>query len=417
MPPAQTGANVVSLLLTGRRGTDNQISKMMLHEYRARSYSSLCASVVGMIILASVLWILNPQLRILIWVLCMAMLVPCEYVFGLRTANVSQNTASAQVRDIFFMMGFAITRGLGWGIGGMLFFEEQLEYQMFLSLTLCCVAVFGATQLSTILWAAIAFSASVMFPTIAMLIQSKIAFFHVLGLAGIGFFGITLWFAVVSSRTGFNGFMLSHQNLQLVASLQETNKALAEKNEILNYALAKIEEVAITDELTGCYNRRYMMDMLKHELANSLREYRPFTLLLIDVDHFKKVNDTYGHLVGDRVLAGIAQTLQMTIRNSDTLARFGGEEFACMLPSTTVEEAAALADRIRHTVSLQPITFSAGRLQVTVSIGVAQWHPNEPIESVIHCADLALYGAKAKGRNCVVAETNSPSNLAPPAHL
>ena len=207
---------------------------------------------------------------------------------------------------------------------------------------------------------------------------------------------------MLTNAMALKAFKLSHENSELVAALKTTNTDLESKNEELKFAMATIVEVATRDELTGCYNRRYMMDELRQELAVSLRNARAFTLLLIDVDHFKKVNDTYGHLVGDRVLADIAQTLQLTVRSMDTLARFGGEEFACMLPGTAADEATVLADRIRHDHRVQRIAFNGGELKVTVSIGVAQWLPGESIESVIHRADLGLYAAKAKGRNCVV---------------
>ena len=154
------------------------------------------------------------------------------------------------------------------------------------------------------------------------------------------------------------------------------------------------------------------MESLRRESDISSRDYRAFTLLLIDIDHFKTVNDTHGHLVGDRVLADLAETLRQTMRSMDTLARFGGEEFACMLPGTTLDEAGALADRIRHVISTLIFALDGDRLAVTVSIGVAQWHSHETIESVIQRADQALYKAKAGGRNCIALAESPPSGLA-----
>ena len=377
----------------------------MLQEHRGRAKTSLIASVLGAMALGLFVQVLNPNVHVVFWMVVMAIIFPLDYLAGRWLTFAEDGEDSVETRKILLPLALATLRGLGWGIGGYLFFEEQLEYEMCLAMVLCCVSVFGAALLSSYLLAAVLFIVCVLTPSIILLVQSAVPFFHVLGFAGMAYCGIAIGFAVLTNSISLKAFKLGHENSELVVALENSNKDLENKNEELKYAMEKIVEVATRDELTGCYNRRYIMDTLRQELAVSLRDKRPFTLLLIDVDYFKKVNDTYGHLVGDRVLADIAQTLQLTVRNMDTLARFGGEEFACMLPGTTADEAAVLADRIRHTISVQRIAFNGGELNVTVSIGVAQWLPGESIESVIHRADLGLYAAKAKGRNCVVLDS------------
>ena len=411
MPTRELSADTVSLLLTGRSGTDIGICKTMLREHHGRAKTSLYSSVVGVLVFGFSLQIINPHLRAALWMLSMAFIFPLEFVIGEWLRPLTSDDESIAAERLWMPLVFATARGLGWGIGGYLFYEELLEYEIILAMILCCVAVFGAALLSTYLGAAILFILCVLTPSICLLLQSQIQFFYVLGFAGIAFAGIAIWFSFLANRLGVKAFKLSVENSNLIEALQSTNSELRNKNEVLNYALEKIEQVAATDELTGCYNRRYMMGTLRQELAISLRDYRPFSLLLIDVDHFKRVNDTHGHVIGDRVLTSIAQVLRETMRGMDTLARFGGEEFACMLPGTTQEEASILAERIRLAVAVQRIDCGAGHLSVTACIGIAQWQPGETIESLIHRADLGLYAAKADGRNRVVLNTSKATDL------
>jgi diguanylate cyclase (GGDEF)-like protein len=406
----QFSTKFVSLVLTGGRNTEFKICQSMLREHRSRAKASLISNVVGTTLLGVLMQFLNPNVQAAYWMLLMAIIFPLEYVsrHWLKPKSEVQNAFTGMV---FVPILFAVFRGSGWGLGGYLFFEEQLEYEMFLAMLLCCVSVFGAALLSSYLLSAVLFIVCVLAPSIALLVQSAVPFFHVLGFAGMAYCGIAIGFAVLTNRMALKAFRLNDKNIELIDALQESNRELETKNQELNFAMSTIVEIATRDELTGCYNRRYMMDSLRQELAVSQRDSRPFTFLLIDVDHFKKINDSYGHLVGDRVLAGIAQTLELTVRNMDTLARFGGEEFACMLPGTTAEDAAFLADRIRQAIASQSVAYNGAPLKVTVSIGVAQWLFDESIESVIHRADLGLYAAKAKGRNCVVTDNSSPPEL------
>ena len=164
-----------------------------------------------------------------------------------------------------------------------------------------------------------------------------------------------------------------------------------------------LKELSITDHLTHLYNRRYLMDELEMEFHRSLRKKGELCLILIDVDHFKLVNDTYGHQNGDMVLAAIGETLQVELRRYDLAARYGGEEFVMVLPDTSLREGYAAAERLRR--SVQEITFPPPmeHLAVTISQGLAAL-PSPRINSVdalIKVADDALYLAKQNGRNRV----------------
>lgn len=178
---------------------------------------------------------------------------------------------------------------------------------------------------------------------------------------------------------------------------------------------ARLVRSGFTDALTGWHNRRYLESRLTEELARCRRERTPLTCLMIDVDHFKSVNDRYGHLAGDEVLRQLARCIGKEVRGSDVSARYGGEEFIVLLPGTGVAAGFVLAERIRAAVAAEPFALPDGtHLPVTVSIGVAEHTPAPDDrdlaavgEHLVALADVALYEAKAGGRNAVARAANS----------
>jgi diguanylate cyclase (GGDEF)-like protein len=175
----------------------------------------------------------------------------------------------------------------------------------------------------------------------------------------------------------------------------------------LTRAQEKIQLMLTTDELTGLHNRRHFFERLEEELPRAKRYGHDTSCIMLDIDHFKKVNDTYGHLTGDMVLVTLARLLKTGFRETDVVARYGGEEILILLPETDVEHARVVAEKIRAMVEEQEMTDDEGRtIQITASLGVAGLSP-ERLESVvdpdslIKCADEALYRAKEGGRNRV----------------
>ena len=172
---------------------------------------------------------------------------------------------------------------------------------------------------------------------------------------------------------------------------------------------ARLLRSGLTDFLTGFHNRRYMNARLREELARAQRDRSTVACLMLDVDHFKRINDEHGHLAGDSVLREVARRIESEIRMSDTGARFGGDEFAIVLPGCQVRDAEALARRVLQTVSGQPITVKSGiTTTITLSIGVAVSAPTGAVrdpsplsERLIAAADAALYESKTAGRNRV----------------
>lgn len=172
----------------------------------------------------------------------------------------------------------------------------------------------------------------------------------------------------------------------------------------MEHAIASQHELANHDALTGTFNRRALMVALERDIAQACRDKTPLTLLMIDIDHFKLVNDQHGHLVGDEVLRQVAQRTQLRLRRSDLLARYGGEEFLALLPNTDQPGALVVAEAIRRSVAELPITVGKTQIPVTVSIGVHS-HPQTPApaasQTLIAASDEALYRAKHNGRNRV----------------
>ena len=176
--------------------------------------------------------------------------------------------------------------------------------------------------------------------------------------------------------------------LRLVFELERTRQQLA--------------VLAMNDDLTGIFNRRHFMLLVEHEWARCRRYDTAGALLLIDADHFKRINDTHGHLAGDALLREMAATTSRSLRQPDLLARFGGEELIVFLPHTDPLGALDVAERIREQVARLQMPWQDRKIGTTVSIGVAPLGPaHGNLEALVHDADMALYEAKAAGRNCV----------------
>ncbi len=166
--------------------------------------------------------------------------------------------------------------------------------------------------------------------------------------------------------------------------------------------IEKLKQDATIDSLTGCYNRREMAAQLHRNIANASRHGLPLSLVMFDLDHFKNVNDTHGHLCGDAVLKSVSQLVQKHMRKGDILARYGGEEFVCILPGTKKAMAVELAERLRKDIEQSRLAFHTHSIEITASFGVTQYEPGQGMSEFIDEADSLLYKAKQSGRNRVM---------------
>ena len=190
--------------------------------------------------------------------------------------------------------------------------------------------------------------------------------------------------------------------IELAARLRAVRRTVASQKTLLA-RLFVLEQLSVIDGLTQVYNYRFFDAEVRRQFDLSMRHQRSLSLAMLDLDNFKRVNDTFGHRIGDHVLSEISTMIAQGIRSSDVLSRYGGEEFAIILPETTLEEAFMLAERLRVSIAGNLLDISNGPTRMTVSIGVAAV-PSPHIDTavqLVEAADRALYLAKTEGRNCV----------------
>jgi diguanylate cyclase len=195
--------------------------------------------------------------------------------------------------------------------------------------------------------------------------------------------------------------------VEVIGDIVRSNQSLKSKLDTAEHRLqAQATQIeahisrALTDPLTGLPNRRDFSERLEERMSAWNRRREVFSMLLVDVDHFKKLNDKHGHLAGDQVLAAMGRVLRSSVRREDAVARYGGEEFAVVLPSTSLDDATKVAQKVREAVARVKIEHNGRQLTITASAGLAAIQANESAESLIHRADAALYAAKGAGRNC-----------------
>ncbi len=185
---------------------------------------------------------------------------------------------------------------------------------------------------------------------------------------------------------------------QRAAMLQREIETRLGAEAALQAANAELQRLATTDRLTGAWNRAHLEETLVGEMGRAERYQQPLSLLIFDIDHFKAINDTHGHLVGDEVLIELIRRIRAHLRAVDVLARWGGEEFVLLLPHCGAAEALQVAEKLRALVAESPFPVAGW---VTASFGLAQWQPKESLDTWLKRADDALYAAKAAGRNRV----------------
>jgi len=208
---------------------------------------------------------------------------------------------------------------------------------------------------------------------------------------------VTLAMLAVAILAGlFYFFPLIRRQAREYMSLRQMTESLTMKTQTF-------QQAALTDPMTGLQNRRYFDDALAQYMEEFSRIERPMGIMIVDIDHFKSINDTYGHDVGDEVIKGLADTVREYTRYHDIAARIGGEEFAVVAPNVDVDSLDKLANRLRLAVS--DLVFNVGnvRLRITISIGIAIWDGKESGSALYKRADTNLYNAKRNGRNRVCA--------------
>ena len=183
--------------------------------------------------------------------------------------------------------------------------------------------------------------------------------------------------------------------------------------------IKELKRLTIEDSLTGLYNSRHFFDQLDKEIKRSDRYLHPLSLIFIDLDNFKEINDTHGHMIGDKILALIAKRIKACLRSNDSAYRFAGDEFTIILPETTASEAKFVADRILSKFANEAFVINEKEIsEITSSIGIAEYQINEGYQKFVHRADVTMYEAKQRGGNGVIISPaqNEPFTTAIPLH-
>ncbi len=213
--------------------------------------------------------------------------------------------------------------------------------------------------------------------------------------------------SLVRNAAGVPLYFIAH--IQDITARKQTEnellnlkESLEEANRELQTALAREQTLSHTDVLTGIHNRRHLFELAGQKIAVALRYKQPLAVMMMDIDHFKKVNDTFGHDVGDQMLKGVTKIARDELRSADVIGRYGGEEFVILLPMTNAQQALLLAERIRSGVVALHVPTEKGDASATLSIGIVEINHEstmEAVEDVFRRADQAMYAAKQAGRN------------------
>jgi len=279
----------------------------------------------------------------------------------------------------YLYMG-AVAAGLTWGLAGFLFFPVDSGGQLLLTFAIAGIAAGGMSTLGILPGVYAAFLLATVLPFCLRLFMQTGHIYTLMGLMTLVFVTLLL----LASRRAHTAYAESQR--------------LRFENEDMTQKLNALATTAITDSLTGAYNRNMLNVALPSEMERARRYSLPLAVILLDIDHFKQINDAHGHQVGDRTLVWITERICTQLRDADLLFRWGGEEFIVLAPNTDLEAASVVAERMRREVEESPLE-PAG--VITCSFGCSQFCLEDTTDSFIQRADRALYVAKASGRNCV----------------
>ncbi|MBV2163085.1 MAG: GGDEF domain-containing protein [Comamonas sp.] len=374
---------------------ETHIMAERMHQYMARQRILVAAGPIASAYQVFTKWqVADPQLLFAWWLtlLCVDAVTVIHTTLYLRQAAPPSPAAMASWRNR--QIALQSLAGLIWGGSALLNYDLH-TIDMPAALVLVTVSTVAVIALLPFRRAAFSWLLSVW----------VIPLFLLLSTGTPGHIHLALGICLLVGTQGLYFMNASHH---LIDSLRKQFKADA-LSKALRESAERIHELATRDDLTGLYNRRQGMKLLgdwmgqpRQRAPGGMAERDSLGLLLLDVDFFKRVNDSHGHPAGDEVLREVARRLRSAVRDGDTVARVGGEEFMVLLPSVGADMALELAQRLRTCVAHQPVQLPDTALDVTISIGVAVTHSAEGIEAAIARADKALYAAKEGGRNRVV---------------
>ncbi|PXW96255.1 diguanylate cyclase (GGDEF)-like protein [Sphaerotilus hippei] len=374
------------------------LQREIARQFGQREFGAAMTSWLGFCLLAYTMRDVAPARHIALWLGLCALWESCNLVQSrlLSQARVSDTRRPRLLRGLTVTIGLD---GLTWGLAPFLMaVPGNPPYLMLQTLYLACVCALSIQGVCMHRPAMLGFMVPLMLPLgIAHLLADE-PLRHIMGLGCLIILALSLFYGIISRRLNVSAITAMVDNREMAATLQRRNGEL-------RTALDTIQELAQRDPLTNALNRRALLERLQAEFARQDRLGTPVGLLLIDLDHFKRVNDQHGHLAGDDVLRATARRLEETMRASDLVARFGGEEFACVLAVRDADELREAARRVHAALGGTPFVLPSAAqapITVTASVGAALRQRNESINALIGRVDRALYQAKAQGRDQVV---------------
>jgi len=376
-----------------------ELDSALAEELFRRTRFSAAVGFVGVVIMALPhLAGPLPLQRTLGWALGLMLLLAARFLHASRT--LSRLDAGETIdHAVLFEAGVCALIGLGWGISVFVFDTGQMDQAFYVRLMILAGALaFVVASTAVYLRIFLAYC----LPIGVLVIVSLLVFDHVqpksVFVVSISLYLLMLCGQALSINRGVRDTIASHQRvLQLTEDLNAvlvSERALREE----------IKQLSLTDELTGVMNRRGITENLELELARCRRQATPLSLLMLDIDRFKPINDTFGHAAGDEVIRLVAHALKKELRETDVIGRFGGDEFIVVLPSLGLEGALAAAHRLRQSVQFAAVDMQARGVSVTISVGVATCRQQDSMLHLMSRADGALYVAKENGRNRIEAE-------------
>jgi len=312
-----------------------------------------------------------------------------------------QSLALGREGYAFVLLGFAALTVGGYWLVWYLGYYPWISHMVIGLYGFLCLWLFnnGGEQGTAPMW-------YLLFPVLALFLQG-----HVFGMVSIGvLMGLT--YLMANTDFGLDTYAYSDAFMQRLVAVYIAITALTYLFAYFRYQnetqLAKINEqletMSNTDKLSGLLNRRGMEERLNHMMQTHARFQTPFSVIMMDIDGFKRINDEYGHLFGDYVIQAIAETCTRSLRQIDHVSRWGGDEFLLLMPGTGAEGAEVFAHRLREAINTSPFSLEGNSIQVTASFGICEHKGAKVIEKTISKADDFLYHAKQRGGNCVIAK-------------
>lgn len=374
----------------------DQVRAQRFRVFRDRWVGAARSSPLGIALIGWIIYLSTGWQRAVAWVALMVVFELSVVWIGHRHRTAEDHGARAQpwTQALIFS---TLVSGLVWS-ASVWFVWSEAHFLLYV-LNLCVlVGVSGIAMMvvSPVGRANFFFSLGLLLPPLAQIAWSENAVsLQILG-GWLVMFAVQVTYARDLKREMVLQLDATARNQALVSLLTEARADLQQ-------AMVQLNQLVTIDPLTGAYSRRYVFQLLDRHVANLRRHGTPVSIVMLDLDHFKRVNDQYGHPVGDRALSAASLAVTGVLREGDLLARIGGEEFLVLLPMTDQAGALLLAERLRQTLADTQLQEGGATINLPASFGVAQLRPEEDTAAWYQRVDAALYQAKARGRNTVVA--------------